>query len=110
MFASTTKKWTREQSIQYSMNHEASSEEDIIAEIERYMANPGEALSYKIGELKIKELRDTAKKELGDKFDIRQYHNQALATGCVKPEILKKQLIVGFQNFKPFLPKYSQKI
>ena len=86
------KKWTREQAIQYSLGHEADSEESITAEVERYMANPGQALSYKIGELKIKELRNKSKKELGDKFDIRQYHNQVLATGCVPLEILEQTI------------------
>lgn len=86
------KKWTREQAIQYSMDHEAVSEAGITAEIERYMANAGQALSYKIGELKIEELRDQAKKELGDKFDIRQYHDQVLATGCVPLEILEQTI------------------
>lgn len=86
------KKWTREQAIQYSMDHEARSEAGITAEIERYMANPGQALSYKIGELKIEELRDKARKEMGDKFDIRQYHNQVLATGCVPIEILEQTI------------------
>ncbi len=74
------------------MDHEAVSEAGITAEIERYMANPGQALSYKIGELKIEELRDKAKKELGDKFDIRQYHNQVMATGCVPLEILEQTI------------------
>jgi uncharacterized protein (DUF885 family) len=57
------------------------------------MANPGQALSYKIGEIKIRELRDRAKKELGDKFDIREYHNQVLASGCVPLAVLEKQII-----------------
>ncbi len=87
-----SKKWTREQAIQYSLDHEADSEASITAEIERYMANPGQALSYKIGELKIEELRDKAKKELGDKFDIRLYHNQVLANGCVPLEILEQSI------------------
>ncbi len=85
-------KWTREQAIQYSMDHEADSEASITAEIERYMANPGQALSYKIGEIKIRELRDLAKEKLGDKFDIREFHNQVLSTGCVPLEILERKI------------------
>lgn len=87
-----SKGWTREQAIQYSMENEAESEAGITSEIERYMANPGQALSYKIGQLKIIELRERAKKELGDKFDIRQYHNQVLETGSVPLELLENKI------------------
>ncbi|WP_034886213.1 DUF885 domain-containing protein [Gillisia sp. JM1] len=87
-----SKGWTREQAIQYSMKNEAESEAGITSEIERYMANPGQALSYKIGQLKIIELRERAKKELGDKFDIRQYHNQVLETVCVPLELLENKI------------------
>ncbi|MFC0875956.1 DUF885 family protein [Saccharicrinis sp. FJH2] len=86
------KKWTRDEAIQYSLDHEAESEASIIAEVERYMANPGQALSYKIGEIKIRELRDMAKEKLGDKFDIRKYHDQVLSTGCVPLEILEQKI------------------
>ena len=87
-----SKGWTREQAIQYSLNNEAESEAGITSEIERYMANPGQALSYKIGQLKIIELREKAKKDLGDKFDIRKYHNQVLETGCVPLELLENKI------------------
>ena len=87
-----SKGWTREQAIQYSMDNEAESEAGITSEIERYMANPGQALSYKIGQLKIIELREKSKKELGDKFDIKQYHNQILETGCVPLELLENKI------------------
>ena len=87
-----SKKWTREEAIQYSLDHEADSEASITAEVERYMANPGQALSYKIGEIKIRELRDRAKNELGADFDIRKFHNQVLATGCVPLAVLDKQI------------------
>jgi len=56
------------------------------------MANPGQALSYKIGQLKIRELREKAKIELGDKFDIRQFHNQVLETGCVPLALLEDKI------------------
>ena len=87
-----SKGWTREEAIQYSLDNEAESEESIISEIERYMANPGQALSYKIGQLKIRELRERAKAELGDDFDIRQYHNQVLETGCVPLQLLEDKI------------------
>lgn len=86
------KGWTREEAIQYSLDNEAESEAGITSEIERYMANPGQALSYKIGQLKIKELRAKAEKELGDSFDIRQYHNQVLETGCVPIAVLETKI------------------
>ena len=86
------KGWTREQAIQYSLDHEAESEAGIISEIERYMANPGQALSYKIGQLKIRELRAKAEKELGDKFDIAKFHNQVLETGCVPLALLETKI------------------
>ncbi len=87
-----SKGWTREQAIQFSMDNEAEPEAGIISEIERYMANPGQALSYKIGQLKILELREKANKEIGDKFDIRQYHNQVLETGCVPLALLENKI------------------
>ncbi|RZJ61528.1 MAG: DUF885 domain-containing protein, partial [Flavobacterium sp.] len=87
-----TKGWTREQAIKYSMDHEAESEQSIIAEVERYMAIPGQALSYKIGQLKILELRARAEKKLGDKFDIREFHNQALDAGCLPLQILEDKI------------------
>ena len=86
------KGWTREQAIQYSLDNEAASEAGITSEIERYMANPGQALSYKIGQLKIRELRAKATKELGDTFDIRQFHNQVLETGCVPLALLEDKI------------------
>lgn len=87
-----SKGWTREQAIQYSLDNEAEGEESIIAEIERYMANPGQALSYKIGQLKIIELRAKATKELGRKFDIKEFHNQVLATGSIPLYLLEEKI------------------
>ncbi|TVZ28368.1 uncharacterized protein (DUF885 family) [Gillisia sp. Hel_I_86] len=95
-----SKGWTREQAIQYSMDNEAESEAGITSEIERYMANPGQALSYKIGQLKIIELRKKAKNELDDKFDIRQYHNQVLETGSVPLELLENKIDRWIENSK----------
>ncbi|RKE98054.1 DUF885 domain-containing protein [Ichthyenterobacterium magnum] len=86
------KGWTREQAIEYSLKNEAESEASIISEIERYMANPGQALSYKIGQLKIRKLRAKAEKELGDKFDIAQFHNQVLETGCIPLALLENKI------------------
>jgi len=68
------------------------TEASIISEIERYMANPGQALSYKIGQLKIRELRNKAEKTLGDRFDIRHFHNQILETGCIPLALLEDKI------------------
>ncbi len=87
-----SKDWSREKAIQYSLDNEAESEAGITSEIERYMANPGQALSYKIGQLKILELRAKAEKQLGDAFDIREFHNQVLETGCVPLALLEDKI------------------
>jgi uncharacterized protein (DUF885 family) len=84
------KGWTREQAINYSLEHEPYSEEYTTAEIERYMAFPGQALGYKIGQLKILELRLKAENELGDRFNIKDFHNTILSTGCVPLTILEE--------------------
>lgn len=86
------KGWTREQAIQYSLENEAEPEASIVREIERYMANPGQALAYKIGQLKIRELRSMAEHVLGDRFDIAIFHNQVLETGCVPLAILEEKI------------------
>ncbi len=83
------KGWSREEAIQYSLDHEAESAASITAEIERYMAIPGQALSYKIGQLKILELRAKAEARLGDNFDIREFHNLVLEQGCVPLAVLE---------------------
>ena len=84
--------WTREQAIQYSLDNEAESKASITSEIERYMANPGQALSYKIGQLQILELRKIAEDTLGEDFDIREFHHVVLQTGCIPLAILDEQI------------------
>ncbi|MBC5992554.1 DUF885 domain-containing protein [Pontibacter cellulosilyticus] len=86
------KGWTREQAIQYSLDNELTSEEAAVAEIERYMAIPGQALSYKIGELKIKELRQRAERELGAKFSISAFHDLILNGGVMPLAVLEKRI------------------
>jgi uncharacterized protein (DUF885 family) len=87
-----TKGWTREQAIQYSLENEAESEASIIAEIERYMAIPGQALSYKIGQLKIMELRKKAEVRMGTKFDIKKFHEKVLESGVMPLALLEKKI------------------
>jgi uncharacterized protein (DUF885 family) len=89
------KGWTREQAIQYSLDHEAETEAGIIAEVERYMATPGQALSYKIGQLKIRSLRNQAEMALGSDFDVREFHNQILNSGSL-PLVLLEEKISGW--------------
>jgi uncharacterized protein (DUF885 family) len=87
-----SKGWTREQSINYSLANEAESEASITTEIERYMAIPGQALSYKIGQLKILELRKKAQDKMGAKFDIKVFHEKVLESGVMPLALLEKKI------------------
>ncbi|HEY6488618.1 MAG TPA: DUF885 domain-containing protein [Terracidiphilus sp.] len=84
--------WSRDQMVQYFHDHSAIDETNIQAEVDRYIAWPGQALAYKIGQLKILELRDRAKKALGDKFDIRAFHDQVLDAGGVPLDVLSDRV------------------
>jgi len=85
-----SKKWSREQMIKYMLDNNPTTEAEATKEVERYIDNPGQALSYKIGMLKIQELRAKAKKELGAKFDIRDFHDAILKNGAVPLPILEQ--------------------
>jgi uncharacterized protein (DUF885 family) len=87
-----TKNWTREQAIQFSLDNEAESKASITTEIERYMAIPGQALSYKIGQLKIIELRKKAEAKMGAKFDIRKFHEKVLESGVMPLALLENKI------------------
>lgn len=87
-----SKNWTREQAIQYSLENEAEPKATIIAEIERYMAIPGQALSYKIGQLKIIELKQKAQNYLKDKFDIKVFHEKILESGVMPLDLLEEKI------------------
>jgi len=84
--------WSREQAIAYMLANSTMAKSDVTAEVERYMAIPGQALSYKIGQLKIIELRELAKKELGVKFDIKEFHNQVLLDGSLPLSVLEEKI------------------
>ncbi|MCL2915771.1 DUF885 domain-containing protein [Shewanella corallii] len=86
------KGWTREQAIQYMKDNSPMAESDIVAEVERYMAIPGQALSYKVGQLKILELRAHAEAELGDKFDIKAFHDQILTSGSLPMAVMEQKI------------------
>lgn len=85
-----SKGWSRENAIQYSLDNEPTSLQAAEAEIERYMAIPGQALSYKVGQLKIRELRTKYEKQLGAKFNIAKFHDKLLSYGTLPLDILEK--------------------
>ncbi len=86
------KGWTRDQAIKYMLDNSAMGRTDATAEVERYIAIPGQALAYKIGQLKILEMRARAEKTLGDRFDIRAFHEQVLGTGALPLTVLETKL------------------
>jgi uncharacterized protein (DUF885 family) len=87
-----TGKMTREEAIKYNMDNEAISDEEATEEIERYMVWPGQALCYKIGELKIRELREKYSKQLGNKFKLSDFHDEFLKDGSMPLNILEKKM------------------
>ena len=86
------KKWTRQQVVDYFHAHSAVDEPDVQSETDRYMAWPGQALGYKIGQLKILELRERAGKELGEKFDLRGFHDEVLGAGALPLDVLEARV------------------
>ncbi|MBZ5511952.1 MAG: DUF885 family protein [Acidobacteriia bacterium] len=86
------KKWTRQQVVDFFHAHSAVDEPDVQSETDRYMAWPGQALGYKIGQLKILELRERARKELGEKFDVRGFHDEVLGAGALPLDVLETRV------------------
>lgn len=84
--------WTREQAIDFMKENTAKTENDIVVEVDRYIVWPGQALAYKIGELKIRELRANAERELGERFDVRSFHNAVLDAGPLPLDVLEKHI------------------
>ena len=87
-----SKHWTRDQAIQYFMQNCPKQELDVTNEIDRYIAWPGQSLAYKTGELKIKELRAHARQELGEKFDLKDFHDVVLGSGALPLDILERNV------------------
>jgi uncharacterized protein (DUF885 family) len=94
------KRWPREQAIAYMREKTGMGEGEVTAEIERYIVNPGQACAYKIGMLKVQELRMRAQTELGPKFDQREFHDVVLRNGAVPLEILEVQVTAYIQRTK----------
>jgi prolyl oligopeptidase len=85
-------RWERQQAIDFLKERTALSEHDIISEIDRYIAWPGQALAYKIGELKIRELRRYAEDRLGERFDVREFHDTLLQNGSIPLDVLESEI------------------
>jgi uncharacterized protein (DUF885 family) len=93
--------WTREQAIDYMSANSAMPMHDVRAEVDRYIGWPGQALGYKIGELKIRELRGEAEQALGDQFDIRAFHDTVLASGAVPLDVLETNVREWIESQRP---------
>ena len=84
--------WSRQQAIDYFKANASKTEHDIVVEVDRYIVWPGQALAYKIGELKIKELRRHATQELGRDFNLRAFHDELLGNGALPLEVLEARM------------------
>jgi uncharacterized protein (DUF885 family) len=94
------KGWTRQQAITYMLENSSMNEGDVVAEVERYIANPGQALGYKIGQLEISRLRRDAEVALGEKFDIKAFHRHVLTAGVVPMSVLNTRVEEWVQSQK----------
>jgi len=97
--------WTRDAAITYMLDNSAMSRTDATAEVERYIANPGQALAYKVGQLTIRRLRSAAQQQLGDSFDVREFHAQVLNTGALPMAVLEKKIDAWIAAKKPGVPR-----
>ena len=81
--------WTRDQAIQFFKDHTGKTDQDITVEVDRYIVWPGQALAYKLGQLKIRQLRTEAERKLGARFDVRKFHDAVLENGAVPLNVLE---------------------
>lgn len=98
------KRWTRDQMVQFFKDHSLEIGDDLQAEVDRYIAWPGQALSYKVGQLKILELRKRAQDQLGDKFDIRAFHDEVLSGGALPLDVLEARVNTWIASVKSGKP------
>jgi uncharacterized protein (DUF885 family) len=96
-----SKGWSREQAIKYMLDNSSMAESDVTAEVERYMVMPGQALGYKLGQLRITALRAKAQQELGDKFDVREFHGQVLRDGALPMDVLSAKIDRWIESQRP---------
>jgi uncharacterized protein (DUF885 family) len=92
--------WTRDRAIDFFRTNAAKTDQDIIVEVDRYIVWPGQALGYKMGQLKIRELRTNAERELGERFNIRQFHDVVLGQGAVPLDVLEQQAKAWMANVR----------
>ena len=86
------KGWTREQAIKFMLDNSTMAESDVVSEVERYIVWPGQALGYKVGQLRITAMRARAEKALGRDFDVREFHSQVLRDGAVPMDVLDAKI------------------
>jgi uncharacterized protein (DUF885 family) len=86
------KRWSRQRAIDYFMENSPRQELEVVNEIDRYLGHPGQALAYKVGQLKIRELRTRAERELADDFDVKGFHDAVLLGGSVPLDILEQRV------------------
>ena len=98
------KHWSRQQMVDYFHKYTAMDEPNIQTEVDRYIANPGQALAYKLGQLRILELRERAKRELGPAFDIRAFHDEILGGSALPLDVLDER-VNGWINVRKLAAK-----
>ncbi len=87
-----TRGWSREKAIAYMLDNSSLARSDVEAEVERYIANPGQALGYKVGQIRIREMRNKAQAALGARFDLREFHGQVLRDGALPMDVLEAKI------------------
>jgi len=100
-----SQQWTRQQMVDYFHQHSAIDETNVQSEVDRYIAWPGQALGYKMGQLKILQLRDHAKTALGPAFDLKAFHDVILDSGALPMDVLEQQVDAWIEAQKAASPK-----